>query len=260
MSQNQNKALVPPPHLSPSSLSTFEQCPLKFKFNKIDLIPDKPGIEAVMGNYVHDVLEELYKLEPSSRTKDAARELARGLFYDKYEGTVKAILHREEAIRKFRWQAWFCIDNLWKIEDPTKVEPIGLEHELNHPLAGVMLKGFIDRYSKHGENGLVISDYKTGKTPRAAWVSDKFEQLRIYAAIMGETQLFPVESLELIYLKDGVKFTEQVTTELLESTVVRITKIKSMVDERCETGIFEPVKSRLCDWCSYKSICPLWSK
>ena len=260
MSQQQNKALTPPPHLSPSSLSTFEQCPLKFKFNKIDLIPDKPGIEAVMGNYVHDVLEGLYGLDPIARTKDAARGLARDIFYDKYAETVGKILHREEAIRKLRWQAWFCIDNLWKVEDPTKVVPIGLEHELNHPLGGVMLKGFIDRYSRHGENGLTISDYKTGKTPRAAWISDKFEQLRIYAALMAETQLFPVESLELIYLKDGVKFTEQVTDELQEATIVRITKNKSLVDERCETGIFEATKSRLCDWCSYKSICPAWGK
>lgn len=213
-----------------------------------------------MGNFVHDVLECLYGLAPEMRTKDAAKDLARDVYHQKYNELAFSILHREESVRKFRWQAWFCIDNLWKVEDPTKVMPIGLEHELNHALSGVTLKGFIDRYAKQGENGLVISDYKTGKTPRAEWLSDKFEQLRIYAAIMNETQLFPVESLELIYLKDGVKFTEQVTSELLNATAARITKIKSMVDERCETGSFEPVKSRLCDWCSYKSICPAWSK
>jgi putative RecB family exonuclease len=148
------------------------------------------------------------------------------------------------------------------VEDPQSVHPIGIESELNHSLGGVVLKGFIDRYTKsaNSDDGLVISDYKTGKTPKAEWVSDKFEQLRIYAAIMQEIQMFPVSSLELIYLKDGVKFTEQVTAESLNSTVSRISKIKSMVDERCETGVFEPVKSRLCDWCSYKNICPAWSR
>lgn len=260
MSNLENKSLTPPPHLSPSSLSTFEQCPLKFKYSKIDLIPDKPGIEAIMGNFVHDVLENLYGLEPQNRTKDAARDLARAVWSEKYSETVTAYLRREEEIKKFRWQAWFCIDNLWKVEDPTKVNPIGLESELNHSLGGVVLKGYIDRYAKAGESGLVISDYKTGKTPRAEWVSDKFEQLRIYAAIMQEIQIFPVSSLELIYLKDGVKFTEEVTQDSLTATVARIVNIKSMVDERCETGEFEPVKSRLCDWCSYKNICPVWSR
>lgn len=260
LSSPNNKSLVPPPHLSPSSLATFEQCPLKFKFSKIDQIPDKPGIEAIMGNFVHDVLEALYGLSPELRTKDSARELARFVWNEKYLETVTHYLRRADDISKFRWQSWFCIENLWLVEDPTKVHPIGLESELNHSLGGVVLKGFIDRYTKslHSDNGLTISDYKTGKTPRAEWVSDKFEQLRIYAAIMQEIQIFPVSSLELIYLKDGVKFTEEVTAESLASTVARVSRIKSDVDTRCETGVFEPVKSRLCDWCSYKSICPAW--
>lgn len=260
LSSPSNKSLTPPPHLSPSSLSTFEQCPLKFRFSKIDLIPDKPGIEAIMGNFVHDVLEALYGLEPNDRTKDMARSLAREVWNINYAETVTNYLRRADEISKFRWQAWFCIDNLWKVEDPSQVSPMGLESELNHPLGGVMLKGFIDRYAKADDHGLTISDYKTGKTPRKEWLSDKFEQLRIYAAIMQEVQIFPVYSLELIYLKDGVKFTEFVTQDSLDATVSRITKIKSMVDERCKTGEFEAVKSRLCDWCSYKNICPAWSK
>ena len=260
MSQHESKVLTAPPHLSPSSLSTFEQCPLKFKYNKIDLIPDKSGIEAVMGNFVHDVLESLYKLEPQDRTKASARDLAREVFYGQYEERVVSLLHTEAAVKKLRWQAWFCIDNLWKVEDPTNIHPIGLESELNHKLGGVVLKGFIDRYTDSNDNGLVISDYKTGKTPRAAWISDKFEQLRIYAAIMQETQILPVSTLELIYLKDGVKFTEKVTQDALAGTVVRIQNIKSSIDSRCETGLFEAQKSRLCDWCSYKKICPEWNK
>lgn len=261
MSSPQNNSLTAPPHLSPSSLSTFEQCPLKFKYNKIDKIPDKSGIEAVLGNFVHDVLEDLYKLNPIDRTKAAARDLARDVFYGKYLETVNSLLHRDDAVKKFRWQAWFCIDNLWKVEDPINIHPIGLESELNHSLGGVVLKGFIDRYTKGAdEHGLVISDYKTGKTPRKEWLHDKFEQLRIYAAIMQEVQIFPVTTLELIYLKDGVKFSEEVTPESLSLTVDRISSIKSSVDERCVTGVFEARKSKLCDWCSYKSICPVWSK
>jgi len=260
LSQNQSSPLNPPPHLSPSSLATFEQCPLKFKYSKIDLIPDKSGIEAVMGNFVHDVLESLYKLQPQDRTKASARNLARDVFYEKYDVLVSNLLHTEAAVKKLRWQAWFCIDNLWKVEDPTTIRPLGLESELNHRLGGVVLKGFIDRFTDSNNDGLIISDYKTGKTPRKEWLSDKFEQLRIYAAIMQETQIWPVSTLELIYLKDGVKFSEKVTSKALDETVVRIQNIKLSIDERCTTGLFEAQKSRLCDWCSYKRICPEWNK
>lgn len=254
-----NNQLNPPLHLSPSSLATFEQCPLKFKFSKIDSIPDKPGIEAVLGNFVHDVLECLYKLEPAKRTKASARDLAREVFYNKYSELAMSLLHRESAVKQFRWQAWFCIDNLWKVEDPTQINPLGLETELNHSLGGVILKGFIDRHTQDDSNDITISDYKTGRTPRAHWISDKFEQLRIYAAIMQDTQLFPVTKLELIYLKDGVKFSEEVTQAFLSATIERIVSIKASIDSKCKNNSFEPVKSKLCDWCSYKKICPAWN-
>ena len=68
---------TPPPHLSPSSMGTFRQCPLKWKYNKIDKIPDPSGKEALMGNFVHDVLEELYGLPPEERSQAQAQSLAR---------------------------------------------------------------------------------------------------------------------------------------------------------------------------------------
>ena len=51
-------------------MSTFRQCPLKFKYNKIDKIPAPSGKEALMGNFVHDVLEELYGLPPEDRSQE----------------------------------------------------------------------------------------------------------------------------------------------------------------------------------------------
>jgi len=261
MSNPNNENLQPPTHLSPSSLATFEQCPLKFKFSKIDQIPDVSGKEALMGNFVHDVLEIFYALPPDERIIQNARIIATDCWANKGWGEkITQLIRNSAEIKKIRWQAWFCIENLWLVEDPQKVNPVGIEHELNSSLDGVVLKGFIDRYSKDENDGLIISDYKTGKTPNKLWLSDKFEQLRIYAALMNTTQLFHASTLELIYLKDGVKFTEKVTDDLIVGTIERIKKIKSEIDSRCISGIFEAKKSKLCDYCSYKSICPIWSK
>ena len=48
---------------SHSKLSTFEQCPLKFKFRYIDrLTPDfDQSIEGFLGNQVHNILEWIYR-------------------------------------------------------------------------------------------------------------------------------------------------------------------------------------------------------
>lgn len=259
MLNKNNKNLEPPPHLSPSSLATFEQCPLKFKYSKIDLLPDTSGKEALLGNFVHDILEILYSLPPNERTIQSARIIAADCWANKGWGEkITNLVRSATEIKKIRWQAWFCVENLWLVEDPTVITPAGIEHELNVSIEGVAIKGFIDRYTKSENNSLIISDYKTGKTPSKNWLSSKFEQLRIYAALMNITQPLPVSSLELIYLKDGVKFIETTTQEMLINTINRIHKIKSDIDTRCESGVFEAQKSKLCDYCSYKSICPAW--
>jgi len=52
------------PVFSNSRLSTYEQCPLKYKYQYIDKIKVEEAadtVEAFMGSRVHDALEKLYK-------------------------------------------------------------------------------------------------------------------------------------------------------------------------------------------------------
>jgi putative RecB family exonuclease len=250
-------AFTPPPHLSPSSIGTFKQCPLKFKYNKIDGITDDPTEATLMGNFVHDVLEELYKQEPDFRTQSEAKKIAAYLWANSWEQRVIPWVRGEEKIRLFRWNSWWCIENLWKIENPLELLPTGLEHELNGKIGGVQIKGFIDRFSPF-EDSFVISDYKTGKTPKPKWVSDKFFQLLVYAHLLDSLGYGKAKQVELLYLKDGVKYQHKVTEEDLASVEETIVTVKKQIDAKCETEEFEPIKSVLCGWCSYKTICPAW--
>jgi putative RecB family exonuclease len=51
------------PNFSNSKLSTFEQCPLRYKYQYIDKVEIEEWdiVEAFMGSRVHDALEKLYK-------------------------------------------------------------------------------------------------------------------------------------------------------------------------------------------------------
>jgi len=104
-----------------------------------------------------------------------------------------------------------------------------------------------------------VSDYKTGKTPKRD-IDEKFFQLLIYANLLASTGVGDVDVIELLYLKDGVRLTKKVTDEDLKKTVEAIQETKSEIDARCKNGEFEPIKSYLCNFCSYKKICPAWSK
>lgn len=214
-----------------------------------------------MGNFVHDVLEEMYKLEPEYRTIENARIIAKNLWGDKWGEKSAETVHGNEAIRKFRWAAWWCVENLWKLENPQEVHPQGLEHELYGQIGGVTIKGFIDRFSfDDGTTFIKISDYKTGKTPKPNYVDDKFFQLLVYSHLAQSTGIGDVATVELLYLKDGVRFTKPVTKSNLQETLEIVVETKEEIDFRCGEGVFEPNTSILCNWCSYKTICPAWSK
>ena len=240
-------------------MSTYRQCPQKFKFNKIDLIPDPSNHWAVLGNFVHDVLEEFYKLEPQLRTIFSARAIAKDMWESKWGEETSKVIFTEKEIKQFRWSAWWCVENLWRLENPEKVSPVGIEYELNGEVAGVMLRGFIDRYS-YSENTtmLTVSDYKTGKTPKLD-LEEKFLQLLIYAKLLSSLGVGDVDKIELLYLKDGVKLEKKVTDRDFQRVVEYIQESKNMVDESCASGFFEARKSYLCNFCSYKKICPAWS-
>jgi len=258
MSNQKNKELVAPEFLSPSSIGTFRQCPLKFKYSKIDGLPDPSGQEAILGNFVHDVLEELYKLPAEFRTQAQAKEIAKELWVSQWGKKASSVVHGEKELNRFRWAAWWCIENLWMLEDPASFNPSKMECFVTGEIGGVKMRGYIDRLLI-GDKSVTISDYKTGKTPRQSDLQDKFFQLIIYSQLLSHIGVDSDDiEVELLYLKDGVRFKRQVTQEDLNTTVGIIEETKRNIDESCKSGNFPHKKSILCGWCSFKKICPAW--
>jgi len=253
--------LKPPPHLSVSSIQTYQQCPLKFKYNKIDLLVDAPSEASLLGNFVHDVLEFLYKVPREDRTVDLAKNLARELWDSAWGPKVHEYVPSPDGVRMFRWNAWWCIENLWKLEKPESIDPLGLEYELNASVGGVVIKGFIDRFTQSKDSMmLTVSDYKTGKTPRKEFRDDKFFQLSVYAKLLSVLGVGDADRVELLYLKDGVRLERKISDSDLDQAVDVIQQVKSQIDSDCQRGEFKPITSVLCGWCSYKPICPKWKK
>jgi len=251
--------IIPPPYLSPSSIDTFRQCPLKFKYSRIDRILDAPTEATVLGSFVHAVLEDLLALPADQRTLEMCRSLMASQWAAEWEQKTIDVIGTT-TLRNFRWRAWWCIENYFKIEDPTTINPSGIEHELNGLIEGIPIKGFIDRWEST-DDGIVISDYKTGKTPSRLYLDDKFFQLIVYAQLLCEETEKPLNRVELLYLKDGVRFqaSEDIDTKLNTMKQVVIETHAGVID-RCIKGEFEPIINKFCNWCSYKPMCPAWKK
>jgi putative RecB family exonuclease len=160
-------------------------------------------------------------------------------------------------IHEFRWKAWWCIENYFTMEDPTGLEFEGLEDYVTGSIGRAPMRGYIDRW--HREDGsIVIGDYKTGKTPKPQWRGDKFQQLTIYALLLTDIHKVPVDRMELLYLKDGVRLTQQMDESTLATVAESVETVYDELLDSCQTGEFATQKSRLCDWCAYKSFCPAW--
>ena len=56
-----------PKHLSASSITTYEQCPLRFRFSRIDRIPEPTTEAMILGTFVHEILEIMYSQIPNER-------------------------------------------------------------------------------------------------------------------------------------------------------------------------------------------------
>jgi putative RecB family exonuclease len=252
-----NPPFTPPPYLSPSQIETFSTCPLKWKFSRIDKIKEPPTEATVMGNFVHEVLEELYRLPVDDRTQDTARSIMRDRWDMKFEAEANKVL--TEGHREFRWRSWWCIETYFKMEDPQSFTPKGIEFGLDGNIGKVRLKGFIDRFDS-GPDGLEVVDYKTGKVPPPNFQDAKFFQLLLYADLLAAKKREPVSKVHLLFVKDGVRLTEEVTPETLAPMREKVQTTFEAIAEGCRTGEFTPKVSKLCDWCHFKPQCPAWSK
>jgi putative RecB family exonuclease len=153
---------------------------LKYKLSRIDKIAEPPTQETLMGNFVHEVIENLYAFEQSERTVALAKSIATNLWASgQWEEAVRPYL-KNLSLNEFRWNSWWCIENAFIIENPQSFTPDGIESELNGKIGGVQMRGFIDRWLIDGDT-ITISDYKTGKTPSPKYMGDKLFQLTVYS-------------------------------------------------------------------------------
>lgn len=250
-----------PARLSPSSISSWTQCPLKYKWSRIDKLPEPPTSAQVLGNMTHETLEELLMLPVGNRTRPEARQIMVRQWHEKWDEHCANELRLGPYDRHLlRWNAWSCVENYFGLEDPNEIEPSGLEDELFGEVAGVPVLGFIDRWLMT-DDGAVISDYKTGKVSKPPYDAEKRLQLMVYVDLVESLKGVKVVDTELIYLKGkGTKVTYEPTEAHRQTMRVTVDKVWSELDKSCEAGTFATNKTKLCDWCAYKGQCPAWQR
>lgn len=252
--------IVPPfpSSLSPSRASDFMSCPLKFRFRSIDRIPEEPSAVAIRGTLVHAALENLYDLPSAERTPDAAAALVRQAF----EELVRTDPAEADAVRGPDGgppDVRELLAGYFSLEDPRRLEPhsreLGVSARIDEEFE---IRGYIDRVDRNAAGQVRIVDYKTGRSPGQGFEAKAMFQMRFYALawwrMTGEIPML----LRLLYLGSTESLSYEPSESDLLATERKVLALRAAISTAADAGRFEPQPSRLCDWCSYRSLCPSW--
>ena len=238
------------------------QCPLLYRFRVIDKLPAAPSPAAARGTLVHSVLERLFDLPAESRTIEAASALV--------EPQWQALLESEpeltdlvDATDLAAMASWFgdavsLIERWFTLEDPTRLEPAERELYIETDLDGLTLRGYVDRLDLTPTGEMRVVDYKTGRSPSELFEGKALFQMKFYALVLWRLRGEVPRMLQLVYLGNS-EIVRYCPDEADLLAVER--KLKALwkaIETAAKTGKWQPSKSKLCDWCDHRALCPAW--
>jgi putative RecB family exonuclease len=246
---------------SNSKLKTFEQCPLQFRFRYLDRVPtDIESVEAFTGKRAHESLEWLYQESGAGRVPPLAALIAdyEQRWHRQWHRLVQ-IAKRDTPPEAYLRRGRRCIENYYRGNWPFDADhTLDLEAKISFALdEEILVIGYIDRVARGEAGELLIHDYKTGSyMPRRHELLGDL-QLAIYQ--MGATERWPwAEDVRLVwhFLTFGRKVTVQLGGAIADKRQELARRVAA-VEQAVAAGEEWPARtSKLCDWCSYRAICP----
>ena len=257
--------------LSPSRISDFNGCPLRFRYRSIDRLPERPGIEAFRGTVVHKVLEDLFDLPREQRTEgyavadlqrafevmlaekpDARFAIDAELAWPDAEGDAST-----EATRRFLEALPPFIGRYFVIEHPETFDATHREKYVKGQIdEDLWLHGFVDRIDVAPNGDVRIVDYKTGKAPGPNYQDKALFQLKCYALLWQQQHDVPVRRLMMLFLGSGDRLVHDPQPIEMERAKENVRTVWANMKRSNEAADWQAKPSKLCDWCSFQMRCP----
>ncbi len=233
--------------LSYSAISTYQKCPLSYKFLYVDRLPTKPSHHLSFGSSIHSALEFFYNVEvaePCSLDR-LLEELDNVWLSEGYENESHEVQYKEKG-RAILTQ--FYNENVLAF-----AVPIAVEKRFALDMDGITLSGIIDRVDRLSNGGIEIIDYKTNeKLPPKTKINTDL-QLPIYHMAIEELYGTAPEKLTLYFLVPN----RQISTRKTKNDVTKAKDTIFKVADNIRSKKFDPFKNPLCPWCDFIELCPL---
>jgi putative RecB family exonuclease len=246
------------PTWSHSRLSSFEKCPLQYRYRYVDRIKrDTWSVEAFMGQRVHEGLEHLYRILSEGKTPrlNEVLDVYRRRWQQEFSSRVK-VVRRGQVSDDYRAEGEKCLRAYYHRNAPfDDGETLAIEEKVEFSLDAsgrYRILGYIDRLSRQASGVYEIHDYKTAASIPSDDALRRDRQLTFYQMAVRD-RYAPAREVRLVwhFLQQGERRVS-IRTEIeahRRQAVRLIDTIEAARDFPART-------SMLCLWCEYRDICP----
>lgn len=235
--------------LSATTIETYLECPLKFKFSHLYHIPTGPQAALTFGNIMHQSVRHYFKLRKDGEVN--FDELSQ-FYLGSWKSAGFEDLYQEKAYRKSG------LEQLQEFSERHNALPIPdgvqMEARFELPIGDVVLEGRIDQINPvKPRNPRVVQlvDYKTGR-PRSQKDADKSLQLSVYALAARDQMGLEPEGLIFYNLTNNQPVASVRTQKELDAVQQKILAVA----EEIRRMIFAPAPGFSCRYCEFVALCP----
>lgn len=273
MQQEQQKSMI-----SYSHISTFEKCPLQYRFRYIERIPVPPSKHLSFGNALHSAVEEFQKM-----VADGILDI----YSDEATSVVLKLLDKnwksegfESAEEEKAWMAkarralieYFVPWARQQLQDEYRI--LAVEDWFSIDLGKCILRGKIDRIDFRIVEDTVyyrIVDFKTGE--KVPYKNQNSEDTQLYVYTFGAEQILnnrlpPNFTENRNYVLEKIMYFYMIPNNEVENRIdeahknMILAKINLQIDNllyALELNSFPARTGRHCDYCDFKHLCPEFS-
>ena len=144
------------------------------------------------------------------------------------------------------------VDGYLRLEDPDAVDAVGVELTLEADVAGLRLRGIIDRLDVTPDGELEVVDYKTGRVPSVNQEQQRLGGVQFYALLCEQVLGRRPSRVRLMYLREPLVIEAEPSEQAVRGTRQRTSAVWSAIERACENEDFRPRPSALCNWCSFR--------
>lgn len=234
--------------ISESKSRTYKECQLKYRYRYVDRIKEQAkNMDALQfGSYIHKVFEDGFETNDLGALTTIAEEVKKDYsFSESYNNKTQR-----------------CLENFLRfnasLEETVATEMVyEVVHDEKHD---IKLNGIIDRVIKGKDGGYLVIDYKTSKRELSELDLYQDRQMQGYAYAVHKLLKVPLSDIVVAHYYPvtnkfvTVKYSPNQIRKYLKEKVDQVWKIR-----KSKKVDFKAMQNQFCNWCGYKSMCPLFN-